>query len=82
MNIWEKYKRMKAYESMRNEEKQKIEKEKSETKNEIVLLKNKIAKNEKLNGKFEIDYDNLQKKLSQIKILLNQLILKIIYQII
>ena len=82
MNIWEKYKRMKAYESMRNEEKQKIEKEKSETKNEIVLLKNKIAKHEKLNRKFEIDNDNLQKKLSQIKLLLNQLILKIIYQII
>ena len=37
-----KYKRMKAYESMRNEEKQKIEKEKSETKNEIVLLKIKL----------------------------------------
>ena len=60
-------KKMKAYELMRNEEKQKIEKEKSETKSEIALLKNKIEKLEESNGKLGKDNDNLQKKLSQIK---------------
>ena len=60
-------KKMKTYEIMRNEEKQKIEKERSETKSEIVALKNKIEKLEELNGKLGKDNDNLQKKLSQIK---------------
>ena len=45
---------MKVYELMRNEEKQKIEKEKSETKNEIVLLKIKLK-----NLKNQMDWEKI-----------------------